>query len=550
MGFTKETCDTNKFDLFGDCCDSGRVDQCGVCDGDGSTCELSYYTSTFADEVDELAVELAENATLANRHCPIFAPCAHIVDESCVPKTYASSTHVDEKFKYCPYNEPTEAIWREGTWDSAAGKASNATLEKGNTDCFCPTGTVDLTRKAKIEEKMERDFKEEVQQKIQETKDRVEAKNGNTVTLQDLQEIKEARIVETTTTNKVEFFDSPCGGAKKDQAPAPGAGRIVIEDAHNHPLAAHAFKNDDGSFKKKFKTGDVKCIGLPGQCTVASFAQVAITKLTTVDLKTTSVVNFVNELSTKKYIAVETKQQQKVEQVRCGGNINKVRAQVIGTPLTAVEAECKFKLFPQLQEAALPFAELIKDAKQCVARGGQVAECISRQSVRELTADLKKQFGQFLTCVTRSKLVAQAQEKARAVQRAARAVQQKIMSRVKSTGWYRRRLATSVVAAPPSGTQFVGRIATSGNTGLSAGASGTGASGTSFSSSANFGSAGPSAGAKTFNFGSAPPTGSSSAGLSAGMTALVALVSVGALALAAVGAKKYRENFTASKPQA
>merc|ERR1711871_1078654 len=211
MGFTKETCDTNKFDLFGDCCDSGRVDQCGVCDGDGSTCELSYYTSTFADEVDELAVELAENATLANRHCPIFAPCAHIVDESCVPKTYASSTLVDEKFKYCPYNEPTEAIWREGTWDSAAGKASNATLEKGNT-----------------------------------------------VTPQDLQEIKEARIVETTTTNKVEFFDSPCGGAKKDQAPAPGAGKIVIEDAHNHPLAAHAFKNDDGSFKKKFKTGDVK----------------------------------------------------------------------------------------------------------------------------------------------------------------------------------------------------------------------------------------------------------------------------------------------------
>ena len=95
---------------------------------------------------------------------------------------------------------------------------------------------------------------------------------------------------------------------------------------------------------------------MPGQCTVASFAQVAITKLTTVDLKTTSVVNFVNELSTKKYIAVETKQQQKVEQVRCGGNINKVRAQVIGTPLTAVEAECKFKLFPQLKDAALPFA--------------------------------------------------------------------------------------------------------------------------------------------------------------------------------------------------
>ena len=123
-----------------------------------------------------------------------------------------------------------------------------------------------------------------------------------------------------------------------------------------------------------------------------------------------------------------------------------------------------------------------------------------------------------------------------------------LLSRVKSTGWYRRRLATAVTAAP-AGTQFVGRIATSGNTGLSAGASGT--SGTSFSSSLAGGS--NNAGAPVGNFGARPPTapaGSSSAGLSAGMTALVALVSVGALALAAVGAKKYRENFTASKPQA
>merc|ERR1711968_434353 len=117
-----------------------------------------------------------------------------------------------------------------------------------------------------------------------------------------------------------------------------------------------------------------------------------------------------------------------------------------------------------------------------------------------------------------------------------------------STGWYRRSLATSVVAAPPSGTQFVGRIATSGNTGLSAGASGTGATGTSFSSSATLGTGAP--GSATYNFGNAPGPGTSSAGLSAGMTALVALASVGALALAAVGAKKYRENFTASKPQA
>ena len=62
------------------------------------------------------------------------------------------------------------------------------------------------------------------------------------------------------------------------------------------------------SFKKKFTPGDVKCIGLPGQCNVATFEQVAITATTTIDLKTTSVTRFVNGLSTKKYVNVETAQ--------------------------------------------------------------------------------------------------------------------------------------------------------------------------------------------------------------------------------------------------
>jgi len=398
--FPQERCDTNKFDLFGDCCDSGRVDQCGVCDGDGSTCELSYYTSTFADEVDELAVQLAEDATTANRHCPIFAPCAHINDGSCVPKTYASEDLVNEKFEYCPYDAPTEATWRDGKWDDAAGKASIAvgTLEKkGNKDCFCPKGTVDLTHKAKIEQKMETEFKAEVQQKYEETKTRVQEKmTANTVTAEDLQEIKEAKIVEKTATNKVELFDSPCSGAKKDRAPAAGAGKIVIQDGHNHPLAAHAFKNDDGSFKKKFAPGSVKCVGLPGQCNIATFEQVAITATTTIDLKTTSVTQIVNELSTKKYVNIETTQSTKVQQVRCGGNINKVRAQVVGTPLTAVEAECKFKLFPELKNAALPFQAAMDAAKQCVAKGGQVLDCINRQDIKGLAADAAKKFGQFM----------------------------------------------------------------------------------------------------------------------------------------------------------
>jgi len=156
-----------------------------------------------------------------------------------------------------------------------------------------------------------------------------------------------------------------------------------------------------------------------------------------------------------------------------------------------------------------------------------------------------------MQCVMRSKIVAQAQAKAQAAANAAKAAAQRLASkfqaRIKSTGWYRRRLVGEAVVTQPTGTQFVGRVGASGNTGL--GSTSAGTQGTSFGSSLRTGT-----GQGGASFGltapSSPPAGAASGGLSAGMTALVALVSVGALVGAAVGAKRYRDGFTASKPEA
>ena len=42
------------------------------------------------------------------------------------------------------------------------------TIETGNLDCFCPKGTVDLTAKAIVAEKVEVDFKADLKKKIDE----------------------------------------------------------------------------------------------------------------------------------------------------------------------------------------------------------------------------------------------------------------------------------------------------------------------------------------------------------------------------------------------
>merc|ERR1712100_812805 len=265
----------------------------------------------------------------------------------------------------------------------------------------------------------------------------------------------------------------------------------------------------------------------------------------------TTVTRFINEADEKKFINVEATVSEKVEQVRGGGNINKVRAQIVGTPLSAAALTCAQTLKIEVAQ----FGAAFEEAKQCVDEGNDVMQCIEVHG-STVAAEARDTFGQLKACVFRNEIVSQARAKAAAVKeaaaRAAKALAAKVASkfklasRVKSTGWF-RRLATTVATAP-TGTQFIGRVGASGNTGITGGASGT--SGTSFSSSLRTGT-GNSGAPVGANFGSAPsaPAGTASGGLSAGMTALVALVSVGALMGAAVGIKKPRDGFTAGKPQ-
>lgn len=535
------SCDNNIFDLFGECCRSGRVDQCGVCDGDGSTCELSHYLSTFADEIAPEVVDQLKDAALKNRHCPVFAPCAHINegDESCVPKTYASKDLVNEEFKYCPYDS-AEGDWQKGTWDDENGKQSQlvGTLEKGNKDCFCPRGTVDLTGKAKVEKKMEDEFVAKAKATCGATIKRITDKmEKGAISVEETKELTEARITQKTQENKVEIFDTKCGGAKQNEAPSGNVGSVKIEDAKNHPLCAHEFKLANGD-KKQITKGSCKCIAIPPRVTVTTFAQVEITKLTTVDLSETTARRFVNDGDVTKFVNLNDEESKSIEQVRVGGDIIKAQAELLGTPTQAGVADCKQILKSELVELKDGIEQLVT----CTKNGGGIDGCIATASFSD---DVRELANQFVTCFSRSDAVASARAvAAKPVNFVTSAVSSLTTGFAKRFGFRRLAGASATVS---TGTQFVGRVGTSGNTGLAGGAGGT--QGTSFATSVRTGT-GQGAG----SFGGTPlrpnlTGGASSGGLSAGMTALVALASVGALVGAAVGVKKYRDGFEASKPE-
>jgi hypothetical protein len=148
-------CANGNVDSFGDCCDTGVVDSCGVCNGDGSTCLLSKYLSTFAPEGSSERTE----AIFADHRCDdIASPCMHLNDGSCVPKTINSeSEEITGMEHHCFLDRSATAntaYWKFGNWDSANGMASmeGGTFEgTQNTDCFCPAGTVDTSPKLEAE---------------------------------------------------------------------------------------------------------------------------------------------------------------------------------------------------------------------------------------------------------------------------------------------------------------------------------------------------------------------------------------------------------------
>jgi hypothetical protein len=166
----RATCASSLYDMFGDCCESKHVDQCGVCNGDGSTCQVVSYAAV---TVDYSQPEIVFDASLADSSCSLKTPCMHLNDGHCMPKTFNSPDLTGEA-QHCFWDRDSTAAeqshYKSGTWD-VEGRMSGSILthfEDGNGDCYCSAGTVDISKKLKIEEDAAEEAFQEIEKRIDE----------------------------------------------------------------------------------------------------------------------------------------------------------------------------------------------------------------------------------------------------------------------------------------------------------------------------------------------------------------------------------------------
>jgi hypothetical protein len=155
--------------MFGDCCESAKVDACGVCNGDGSTCKVIAY---IAEPVETTGfTEIIYNISLADDSCDLVTPCMHLNDGHCMPKTVNSAILTGDEH-HCYWDRDANASaqpnWKYGTWNEEGrlSRSIETQYENGNKDCYCAAGTVDITKKLEVEEKAKEDFVQTVKDKV------------------------------------------------------------------------------------------------------------------------------------------------------------------------------------------------------------------------------------------------------------------------------------------------------------------------------------------------------------------------------------------------
>jgi hypothetical protein len=521
-------CPNEVYDNFGDCCDSGIVDQCNVCDGDGSTCNVQHYLNTFAKPSD---VEAALN--LPAKECPITSPCAHdnVGDYSCTPKTYNSQEKVNDEFHYCPYVgedgkdmegvEQDDAVWRKGSWDGPAGKASIqfGTLEaKGNKDCFCPDGTTDMTARAKIADQMVKDFKETVTEKIKEVRTLVTDEKVDTKMTNDM------KIVEKTKDNEIKLYDTEC----PDGTIKATAKMITIKSGCKTSL--HAMRWAKGV---AFKSSPVKCIKLPAGVGINTWKTDKISPEPDQEdkkLEDKKLPKVFNDKKEDKVINIPaTDDRRNMASVQGTGNIFKAFVNILGSTVTCVKRECGGKLAGACDKDSA-CKKAMQEAENCGKKGGLALPCMRLAGAR--FAAKSKAFKDMLTCSARSQCL---KAGASATKVAVKSTVTKFFSAFKKPSFFGRRRLVAAGAVTAS-SEILGRVTTAGNTGLPGQASNSGSSLAAPAKTAT--------GKYATGYGKIP-AGNTSAGASGGLSsAATALISVGAIAAvfgAAIGAKKYRD---------
>jgi hypothetical protein len=480
-------------DTFGECCQSGVVDQCGVCDGDGSTCKIETYRSAFV--ADTATTDLVFDAAHAGHDCPTHSPCAHknTGDKSCVPKTFNSAKKVNEDFEYCYKNMVGDnSHWKKGEWDDANGQMSIASglHADGNTDCFCPVGTVDVTDRAIVGETAIDDFKVEFKKKIADIKQQVADKLIE-ATVET--EMLAKDIMLQNTEGGIELWSSKCADAKIGQGK-----KITLTDAKFAPTGGMAW--DTNTAKKGDE--EVGCVRVPPLVTVSTYKVGC--KKDVPDQK--KYKTFVNMKTTVEWFSPESDEAKLFGGIEANGDVLKPTAEIVGTEADAAEMACSASPGSLTCSKDSACKQSMEAVKTCTKEGSNTLTCTMRNSFSG-AKHLTTAWASLARCMAKS-------------------VATKGLFGVFSKGLFggkKRRLASGVTAAV--------RITTGGNNGLIGTPSSTASAQVPAASTApgKFG-----AGGTSYNANPAATSGSSGAA----MTALIALVSVGAVVGAAVAVKK------------
>jgi hypothetical protein len=503
-----DKCSSEKFDAFGECCQSGRVDQCNVCDGDGTTCTIESYLSTF---VADSATSSEVFDVAQGKSCPTHTPCAHlnVGDNSCVPKTFASSEKVNENFRYCYLNRPGQAPlpegandhWKKGTWDDVNGAASLAsgTYEDGNTDCFCPKGTVDVSEKAAVEDQAEVEFIEDFKKKIEEVEEQIAAK---AIDATMTKEMEQKKIMLENTEGGVKLYSNSC-----EEVQAGNKGKVMtITNPKAQPMCgmfwenegkAEALRRTDWCFRTNHEeciNDSVRCIEVPALTHVKTYIHCNMDQEGQMQYPT--LTN--NNPSAPQFFTPTDAA--KVSRISVHGNVLTVQAQVQGTTSQAMDNTCQASADALTCGKDSTCREHMQAAQECSKDGGNVLACYAMNGIKA-TGAVGAAWKGLLTCY--------AKESTKSLGNL-----MKKFSFPKAPWAQSRRLAAGVTAAV--------RVTTGGNNGLIG------------TPSSSLSATGAAAKSGTASAGGAAGTAS----LGAGMTALIALVSVGAVVGAAVGMKK------------
>lgn len=363
-GSAAAACVSNKFDMFGDCCHADNVDACGVCGGDGSTCKVVSYLSE--PVAISGATEIIFNASLAHDSCDMKNPCMHLNDFTCGPKTVNSAELTGDEH-HCFWDRKATAeeqpSWKYGTWDveGRLSRSIETQIENGNEDCYCPAGTVDISKKVEIEEKAKEDFLATLVEQVERAKN--EATDGT---------IPHEDVVIRNSNSAVVYNAADCKG-----------NTVKLSSMYSNVMCGTHWTETNGKGKchkgSTCANDQVLSIMLPPMTTAKLYKHCTPTSAAAPkQIRYNSIENFG---TTAKCFAMPKTD---VSNIEIEGDVLKLTAKVVGTTADCFESQC-FN-YVQKCNADATCSGVLRDAEQGVMSGEHFINALKESIAEKNTA--------------------------------------------------------------------------------------------------------------------------------------------------------------------